>query len=411
MKAINTILALLTLLFLAGCNNGNGAAPDGSTDTGTGDADADSDSDSDSDTDTNTLPYITDAGPWDWEPLPEMEDCGSWCRRITSEPDVLDFKWDVAERYVVYSNYQVQVVDYEELTTLKVPELHIEHPMIPGSAAGLFPAVDNGIVFYTFTCFDMQHLFREIAIVDLTEQYQVVVDSYPYGGNEEMPAPMENDLRYPLAASLYGCTSYQDPNLCNNDVSLHGPATSLGALGPWSNTIWGDYLVFLQNGPFGDVRGYRYSTQEFFDITNDDEIQFAPRLQGSLVVYQDLRLGDSTLEGDWNHSSIWLYDIETEQTTQITDGSSIADNPDVFGDIVIWEDYRLCPDPQNKNQFYCVEVFGRNLVTDVEFQITDLPTYAKQPPPRIWGDKVFVHMYPPSGGSALFVFDLPPEAY
>jgi len=223
--------------------------------------------------------------------------------------------------------------------------------------------------------------------------------------------PQENDLRYPLSASLWGCAPYEEPNLCINDVSLLGPATSLGALGPWSITIWGDYLVFLQGGPIGDVRGYKYSTQEFFDITNDDEIQFAPRLQGGLVVYQDLRLGDSTLEGDWNHSSVWLYDIATEQTMKIAGGDWIACGPDVFGDIVIWEDFRLCPNPHNKNQFYCVEVFGRNLVTDVEFQITDLPTHAKQPPPRIWGDKVFVHMYPPSGGSsALFMFDLPEEA-
>ena len=409
MTTIDTVLALVTLLVLAGCDNGDGAWSDRSTDTGT--SDADGDGDSDSETDTDSLPYITDAGPWDWEPLPEMEDCGPRCRQITAEPDVLDFKWDVAERYVVYANYQVQVVDYEEMTTLKVPELHSEHPMIPGSAAGLFPAVDNGMVSYTFTCFDEQNLFREVVVADLEGKYQAVVDHYLYGGNEEKPAPQENDLRYPLSASLYGCAVYQDPNLCHNDFSLLGPATSLGALGPWSNTIWGDYLVFLQNGPFGDVRGYKYSTQEFFDITNDDEIQFAPRLQGSLVVYQDLRLGDSTPEGDWNHSSIWLYDLETEQTLQITDGSSIADGPDVFGDIVISEDFRLCPDPQNKNQFYCVEVFGKNLVTDAEFQITNLPTYAKQPPPRIWGDKVFVHMYPPSGGSALFMFDLPPEAY
>jgi hypothetical protein len=402
------VLALLVLAVSIGCNNGNGSSPDGSTDTGTSDADADSDGDGDSDSDTDT--WITDAGPWDWEPLPEMEDCGPRCRRITSQPDVMNFKWDVAERHVVYANYQVQVVDYEAMTTLKIPELHSEHPMIPGSAAGLHPAVDSGIVTYTFTSFDMQDLFHEIVIANLLDRYQAVIDHIPFSASEVLEPPQENDLRYPFAASLYGCSVYQDPNLCHSDVSLNGPATSLGALGPWSNTIWGDYLVFLRNGPFGDVRGYRYSTQEFFDITNDDEIQFVPRVHGSLVVYQDLRLGDSTLEGDWNHSSIWLYDIETEQTVQITDGSSIADGPDVFGDIVIWEDFRLCPDPQNKNQFYCVEVFGKNLATDVEFQITNLPTYAKQPPPRIWGDKVFVHMYPPSGGSALFVFDLPPEA-
>jgi hypothetical protein len=404
-KAIPTIIALLVL---AGCNNGGGASPDGSTDTGTTDADADSDADSD--TDTDSLPYITDAGPWDWEPLPEMDGCGPRCRRITSEPDVQDYKWDVWNEKIVYTKLNVVVVDWMASTFLTLPNFREEYPIEQGKAAGAYATIAGDYLIYTNLGVGTTPLTQDWVLVDLNEKWQLALDTLHPNSAAETKFPDELDLNYPLAASLWGCEPYEDPNLCHNDVSLHGPATSLGDLGPWCNTIWGDYLVFLQGAPFGDVRGYKYSTQEFFDITNDDEIQFVPRLQGSLVVYQDLRLGDSTLEGDWNHSSVWLNNISTEQTVQITDGSSIAANPDVFGDTVIWEDFRHCPDPQNKNQFYCVEVFGKNLLTDVEFQITDLPTYAKQPPPRIWGDKVFVHMYPPSGGSALFVFDLPPEA-
>jgi hypothetical protein len=250
-----------------------------------------------------------------------------------------------------------------------------------------------------------------LVVAELESHLNTVIAVVPRTGSD-MPYPAEkNDLFSSNQVSRSGCDPYTELLFCSFDISNYNQATGYSQYST-SHSVWGDVAVRLKlDTPSGDIGGYRVSTGEFFDITDDDEYQLTPRIWESLVVYQDLRLGDSTPEGDWNHSSIWLYDLDSEQTVQITDGSAVAVFPDVFGDIVIWSDYRHCADPQDKAFMDCAEIYGKNLVTDVEFKITDHPGWAKQPPPRIWGDKVFVHMYPPSGGSALFVFDLPPEAY
>ena len=59
--------------------------------------------------------------------------------------------------------------------------------------------------------------------------------------------------------------------------------------------------------------------------------------------------------------------------------------------------------------FTAAEIWGYNLTTETEFQVTNLPGRIKQTP-RIWEDKVFVHMSIASGGDGIFVFDLPDGA-
>lgn len=49
------------------------------------------------------------------------------------------------------------------------------------------------------------------------------------------------------------------------------------------------------------------------------------------------------------------------------------------------------------------EIWGHDLVSGVDFQITNLPGRAKTTP-RIWGDKVYVHMCTTTGG---YMFDIP----
>ena len=82
----------------SGCSDGGGGK-DTDTDTGSdGDSDADSDSDgdtdsdadSDGDTDKDTMPegFVPDAGPWDWEDLPEAGDCEAGCEQLTFTVEV-----------------------------------------------------------------------------------------------------------------------------------------------------------------------------------------------------------------------------------------------------------------------------------------------------------------------------------
>lgn len=177
------------------------------------------------------------------------------------------------------------------------------------------------------------------------------------------------------------------------------------------NSIWGDVAVWFTldyEGDTLDIEGYDFSTSEFFYITQDVEHQLDPKIQGNTVVYMDLKLGDSYLDGNWNHAAIFAYDIATHETTQITSGEWVAAYPDVYDNIIVWLDYRASSDPNNAMSFDGVEIWGYNMDTATEFQITNISGRPKQTP-RIWGDKVFVDMAN-AGGNAIYMFDLPDGA-
>ena len=150
-----------------------------------------------------------------------------------------------------------------------------------------------------------------------------------------------------------------------------------------------------------------FMKQEFFPITEDDEDQNQPRIQDGRVVYMDYRFGSGSSTGSWEHAAIFLYDLNTKERIQITNGESIAATPDIFGNIVVWLDYRHCDNPQEKNDFQNIEIYGYNLKTKKEVRLTNIPDRPKANP-RIWGEKLFVEMST-SYGSGLFVFDLPSE--
>ena len=108
-----------------------------------------------------------------------------------------------------------------------------------------------------------------------------------------------------------------------------------------------------------------------------------------------------------DHTAIFAKDLDTGAVTQLTDGSAIAASPDVYGNVVVWLDWRNCADPQNQNIMDCAEVYGHNLATGVEVRITYLPDRAKQTA-RIWSNHLFVDMKTTSG-NAIFMIDLPAE--
>ena len=207
-----------------------------------------------------------------------------------------------------------------------------------------------------------------------------------------------------------GCDDLSEYSLCAFDLGQSPVVSETLIAGSYGshNSIWGDVLVWTLALTDNDIRGYDFSTQQFIEITDDDNsvYQLAARIQGDRVVYQDLRFGTSDPMGNWNHSAVFLYDLTTQTAQQITNQAWISAYPDVYGDIIVWVDYRNCSDPNNKNSTSNVEIWGYNISTDTTFQITDLPGRSKTTP-RIWGDKVFVHMYKETSGDAIYMFDLP----
>jgi beta propeller repeat protein len=79
--------------------------------------------------------------------------------------------------------------------------------------------------------------------------------------------------------------------------------------------------------------------------------------------------------------------------------------PDIFGNLVVWEDWRNADDPHDINAFGMnVDIYMLDLETRVEQQVTSLPGPERNP--RIWGHRVFFVAQDLIGQDAVFMVDL-----
>ncbi len=408
-------LLLFTFSILMGCSscsNGSGSSPDAGTDTGTGtsgDTDSDTDSDIDTDTDTDTDTFISDAGPWEWTDLPDSGDCGADCVQLTYSDEVRVLEWDVWGDFLVFVEQDMRsvLIDIENRKQLIIPSIHPEHPIWPGSAT-YYPTLYENRAYYSYKQYVQSPRFSEMIMLDWSAKAQTVVFHYEEQGGQYPDPSKYTDSFGDRIVSMGGCGGYDTNDLCH--FPLPPPSTPEviipGTYGG-HNSIWGDVVVWDTNDMLGDdIRGYDFSTQQFIEITDDAECQMFARIHGDRVVYQDLKLGTSDSMGDWNHAAIFMYEISTGTTTQITSGAWIAAYPDVHDNIIVWADYRDSVNPNNNTSFAGVQIWGYNIDTSTEFQITNILNRPKTMP-RIWGDKVFVDMAKTTGGNAIYMFDLP----
>jgi beta propeller repeat protein len=268
----------------------------------------------------------------------------------------------------------------------------------------------NGDVYYGIYGFPVPKLLLLVANVSDNKQ-QYLWSSYD-DGSEGFDGTADIAVFGNRVISTGGCDNSLIGELCVfSSSSPCSPVALTGSYYGGYNRIWGDVAVwftFSGEDTF-DIEGYNFTDSAFFYVTHDAETQLDPNIQGDTVVYMDLRFGDSYLDGNWNHSAVFAYDLTTEVTKQITSGEWIAAYPDVYDNVIVWSDYRASSNPNDAQSFDGVEIWGYNLTTETEFQITSLPGRPKQTP-RIWGDKVFVHMSKASGGDGIFMFDLPDGA-
>jgi hypothetical protein len=359
--------------------------------------------------DTGYDPTV-DPGEWEWVELPAGEDCGVGCRQLTFTDEVKTTQWDVWDGVLAYvdPDYQLYVVDTNDNRYAQMPPLRPElsEPPPPPRASYMYPAVYENRVYSEWTTTLLDPWTTEIAEIDLVansarslylREYDHDYISFSYA--------IHIDAYESRIIAAGGCGSYEHRELCLFDTESPGEVSVLIAERyGLENSMWGDIVVWTTGT--ADIQAWDFTREAVIPVTDDTPSQCMARVQDGRVVYQDLSIGGTPCSESWAHAAVFIYDIETEARVRLTNGEWIAAYPDVFGDIVIWADYRNCADPNNKNSFYNVEIWGHDLVSGVDFQITDLPGRAKTTP-RIWGDKVYVHMYTTTGGSAIYMFDIP----
>jgi hypothetical protein len=424
------ISLLLVALLVGGCTGGcsdDGASspPDGGDDDGASDSDADSDGDTDSDSDSDT-PVDTDTttvstnGPWEWEDLPEqVEDCGPGCEQLTFEFMVQYSDWDVWGDYLVYvpkTNYAAVVVDVENRKRIQIPNIYEEYTVENGTASAFRPALHQDKVYYWLGTspdnIPNNPFRRQLVRADLENHEQWILSTnYCY----DCQISLEDlDVFGDRAINAGGCGDVEQRDLCVFEPPYPTEGQVLLAEEDGHRygytSLWDDILVFTDYHSRDNIKGYDFTAEQFLDIAVDYEYQFWPRIQGSRVVWMDLRLGESAPWSDWANCAVFTKDLSTDgEAEQVAGGDWIAAYPDVFEDVVIWLDYRECSDPNDKNSSNNCEIWGKNLATGHEAQITDVPGVFKNRP-RIWGDRVFLFMYWDEGAKdGIFSFDLPEE--
>jgi beta propeller repeat protein len=144
-----------------------------------------------------------------------------------------------------------------------------------------------------------------------------------------------------------------------------------------SLTVWNDagcntsiksYYIVVGSSPAQIASPTVNETQ----ITSNISIKEFPAIYGDRIVWQDYRNG-SPGNSSWD---IYMYDLSTSNETRITTNESWQENPEIYGDRIVWEDGRS---GKNDIYMYNISTLKEILITNDESDNTH---------PAIYGDKI-----------------------
>lgn len=134
----------------------------------------------------------------------------------------------------------------------------------------------------------------------------------------------------------------------------------------YQDDYYGDWDITLADAWLKNEPAYEFPAYEYDDET-------APAIDRDYIIYQLDYSGDGT---DYDILAVDYSDPRVFVTLPISQLPSSEKNPDISAHIVVWQDDR------NDNW----DIYGYNLITQKEFQITNDP--ADQTNPAISGDTV-----------------------
>ncbi|MCC4770489.1 hypothetical protein FXV91_09910 [Methanosarcina sp. DH2] len=204
-----------------------------------------------------------------------------------------------------------------------------------------------------------------------------------------------NSLYNNVRGDYKNCTSTTDiyvnslADQKNHDYQL------LSVTGRWDGIKWvdagKDIAIKLNNivaciAPAQSVSPVVNETQ----ITTNVSYKEFPSIYGDKIVWQDYRNGDLG-NASWD---IYMYDIATSKETRITTNESWQENPEIFGDKIVWEDGR------NGNQ----DIYMYNISTSTETRITN--DESDNTHPAIYGDKIVWEERLDAGNHDIYMYSI-----
>lgn len=208
--------------------------------------------------------------------------------------------------------------------------------------------------------------------------------------------------------AIYGNTIvWQDDRNGNWDIYIYDLLTrkethTTNTANQVSPDIYGNKVVWEDERNGGhDVYLEDLSTQKQTRITTSGKA-CRPKIYGNRIVWMDGRNGGSLNENNWADGNwdIYMCDLSTSTEYQITTNESIQQDPDIYGDrIVWWQDNR-----NTNDEYYRCDIYMYDLSTKKE---THVSNYGYQNyVPIIYGDRIVWTAEDEASNYNIGVFDL-----
>lgn len=431
-KAAGVLMACA--LAAGGCGGDGATAPapdeDGGTDTSPPDTDSWPTGLPDGGAPGIAAPECSHLGEWEWAKIRGGEDCGPGCTQLTFTKSYVKYDmWDVGPRYLAYVPYAggLHVIDLEEMLDLDVPPP--EEGVVYGNwdAWPHYPVVDGDVILYGYSNWHEEPGFRGLYRVDPAHlcQTALFLDAAQWGEHQE---PFHNgDLLgnlYVASTDISGLFSDDVNDLYNEpfDIAafdLRFPFAGLSALvadlpqfgyaSPQlssGDVVW---MWFSESSAWLDIFRYDMSTGETSILVGGDGVRVDLSVGQGRAVYSllphasawDPTYGYDDLSG----ADVWLYDLESGESVNLTDDAFIQLEPDVHGNRVAYVDFSLSPDPLGPYPKGGGDIHVLDIPTGERLRASFLPDRVKGAV-ELHGDRVFFVMLDAHRNEQLYMIDL-----
>lgn len=157
--------------------------------------------------------------------------------------------------------------------------------------------------------------------------------------------------------------------------------------------VWKDYRGGNPNG-IPHIYMCNFSTSQEAQVITDEPCQTAPAIYGDRIVWTDGRNGNS---------DIYMYNLSSCKETLITANNSLQSQPAIYGDKIVWQDGRNGGSYKDGDLIGNWDIYMFDLFTSTETQITI--NSSKQLNPAIYGNKIVWEDYR-SGNKDIYIYDL-----
>jgi hypothetical protein len=322
-------------------------------------------------------------------------ECEENCRQLTWANGALTYDVDGSRLAYVGADNFVGVLDLDTAEELKIPVP--ENERLPGSRRAV-GVEDSTVVFSTYSVEGGWHgwLWR----YDLATQCRRRLQEFANPELTYVGTPLDvdmdgtwivwNDSRWgtrTVDIFSYDLSSDTEVRLTFDECCVGG--TRLSGTGVvyqgWADGPRGIHLVDVFGG-------------DATRIWEDQREQSQPANDGSRVVFM--------YQVEWRpvpNTDIHGVDVATGEDFVVTEEASLQHYPDIDGDLVVWEDERNSSRPHEYGRDN-TDIYGKNLTTGEEFQVTSLPGLEVRP--RIVDRTVYYQAAATDSGE-IFAVDLP----